>query len=353
MSNINNNYNNNLSAIEYKQYSRQIILDNIGINGQIKLKKARILVIGAGGLGSPVISYLTAAGIGIIGIIDNDVVNLSNLNRQIIYNKNNLGKYKAECTRIKMEKLNEKCIIQSYNYKINQNNARSIINKYDIIIDCTDNFQTRYLIDETCYQLHKIHIYGAINKYEGQISIFNYKNHIRYSDIYPKHLGLKNLNCNEIGILGVMTGTIGILQATECIKIILGIGQLLNGTLMIYNLLNTSFKMIKIFPTKKKYKYLNKNSLIFSKNKFIALNKIKYHNSIIFDVRQEIEFKSQHLNKSINIPLLNFQSKTTIKFIQKNCKHKTIFLWCNSLSRSVTVSHLLNKYYINNYIINN
>nr|QCI04379.1 Molybdopterin biosynthesis protein [Antithamnion hubbsii] len=352
MFNTKNNYINNLTKKEYKQYSRQLILENIGINGQIKLKKARVLVIGIGGLGCPAITYLTNAGIGKIGIIDNDIVDLSNLNRQILYNQDNIGQDKVNCTHVKMKKINEKCIIKTYNYKINKDNARNIIQHYDIIIDATDNFHTRYIIDEICYQLHKIHIYGAINRYEGQVSIFNYKNNLRYSDIYPKNLRLNNLDCNTMGVLGIMTGTIGILQATECIKIILGIGKLLNGTLLIYNLLNVSFKKIKIFPIKKRYKYYNTDSVLFLNKKLVTFNNNKYNNSIILDVRQETEFISQHLHKSINIPLLHFKSQATLYFIQNHCKHKTIFLYCHTLSRSITVSYLLTKNYIEHYIMN-
>ncbi len=353
MFNIKNHNIKNLDIIEYKQYSRQLILENIGITGQMRLKKARILVIGIGGLGCPVITYLTTAGIGTIGIMDHDIIDLSNLNRQTLYNKENIGKYKTTCTQIKIKKINEKCIIKTYTYKINKDNARNIISAYDIIIDATDNFKTRYLIDEICYQLHKIHIYGAINQYEGQISVFNYKNNVRYSDIYPKNLKFNTLNCNDRGILGVMTGIIGILQATESIKIILGIGELLNGNLLIYNLLSTSFKKIKILPLKKKCQYYNKDLILLFQDKLVTLHETKNYNSIIFDVRQEIEFRSKHLNKSINIPLLNFKSKTTISFIQKYCKSKTIFLYCNTLSRSITASYLLKNYYIKHYIINN
>nr|QCI08286.1 Molybdopterin biosynthesis protein [Pterothamnion crispum] len=239
-----------LNEEEYQQYARHLVLDNIGLNGQKRLKNAKVLIVGAGGLGCPAILYLSASGIGCIGIIDYDKINLSNLNRQIIYNIENINEYKTDCTKLKIQKINKKCQINTYNYKLTKINAKHIIKNYDIVIDATDNFNTRYIIDKICYIYHKIHIYGAINKYEGQVSVFNYQNNIRYSDIYPQHLQLKNHNCNDIGILGAMTGIIGILQATEGIKIILGIGNIINGKILTYNLLNTSFKIVKIFPIK-------------------------------------------------------------------------------------------------------
>nr|QCI08067.1 Molybdopterin biosynthesis protein [Plumaria plumosa] len=236
----------NLREEEYTIYARHLILENIGINGQKRLKSSKILIIGAGGLGCPAILYLAALGIGYIGIIDEDRINRSNLSRQILFNQENNNQLKTICAKQRIQKINPQCKIITHSYKLTEYNAFEIIKYYNIIIDASDNFKTRYIINYTCYQLHKIHIYGGIQQFEGQISVFNYKSGPRYSDIYPKILNLKDFSCNLNGVLGIITGTIGILQATEAIKIILGVGKILHQDLLIYNSLYSSFKLIKV-----------------------------------------------------------------------------------------------------------
>nr|QCI03993.1 Molybdopterin biosynthesis protein [Antithamnionella ternifolia] len=339
-----------LSIQEYNQYSKQLMLDNIGIIGQNKLKKSKVLIIGAGGLGCPIIIYLAASGIGNIGIIDHDNIGISNLNRQIIYHTNEIKKNKTYYSKQKIQKINPKCAISIYNYKLKYSNAINIMKYYDIIIDATDNFNTRYVIDEICYKLHKVHIYGAINRYEGQVSVFNYKNNIRYSDLYPKELQLIHQNCNEIGILGIMSGTIGILQATETIKIILGIGNILNGKILIYNLMNHAFKIIQISPYKKiihKTTNTNQNQI-----PYIKINEIvKTNNTMIIDVQKNTDFINNHIKQSINIPLQLFIHKKTIQFISKQYQNKIIILYCNTLSKATTAAHILFNYNINSHIL--
>lgn len=335
---------------EYHQYSKQLILDNIGIQGQYRLKQSKILIIGAGGLGSPIIIYLAASGIGNIGIIDHDNINISNLNRQIIYNFNQIKSFKTYYAKQKIKHINPRCSTHVYTYKLTDQNAINIIKYYDIIIDATDNFNTRYIIDKICYKLHKIHIYGAINKYEGQVSVFNYKNNIRYSDLYPKKLNLLNNNCNNTGIIGVMSGMIGILQATEAIKIVLGIGNIINGKVLIYNCLNNSFKKITVYPQKKLITQGKYNNI----TRYIQKHELtKYDDLIIIDVKSDKEFSNIHINQAINIPLKLFQHKKTIQFINKQLKYKQIILHCNQLSRATTASYILLKYKINTHILIN
>lgn len=266
------NYNN-LSKEEYKTYARHLILSKIGIRGQQRIKKARVLCIGAGGLGCPAILYLVRSGIGYLGIIDNDIVSLSNLHRQIIYKYEDINNLKTISTKYRIKNTYNNCKIYTYSYTLNINNAYNIIKEYDIIVDASDNFETRYIIDSICYILHKIHIYGAIENFEGQVSVFNYKNGPKYSDVYPKTLNLENYKCNNTGVLGVLTGTIGILQATEAIKIITGIGQVLSGYILIYNALNTSFKKIKIPLRKYNIKTLKKNT--WQTNNIISTKDLK------------------------------------------------------------------------------
>lgn len=344
----------NLNKREYQQYSRQLILNNIGIHGQKRLKNARVLIIGLGGLGCPVTLYLATAGIGNIGLIDYDVINLSNLNRQILYTLNDIGELKIRQTLSFIKNINKECKLTTYECKLTSKNIKEIIKLYDIIIDATDNFDTRYLIDEACYKLHKTCIYGAINQYEGHVSVLNYKNNTRFIDIYPKKLELKDISCNENGILGTMSGIIGILQATEAIKVILGIGQILNGRLLKYNLLNTSFQKIMINPIKKditKQIIYNTTKIPTSIIQLKNISQINTNTSIILDIRNTIDFQFNHYNQSINIPTHFFQTQKVIKFLVQYSQTYNFILICNNLTKSITIANLLTKYKIKTCIM--
>nr|YP_009300461.1 hypothetical protein BI106_gp147 [Campylaephora sungminbooi]AKU47380.1 hypothetical protein [Campylaephora sungminbooi] len=353
----NTNRSLTLNKIEYQKYSKQIILENIGSNGQKRLKNAKVLIIGLGGLGCPALIYLATAGIGNIGIIDNDIINLSNLNRQILYNVHQINKNKTDSAYSIIKQMNKECEIQLYTEKLNKLNAYKIIKKYDIIVDATDNFKTRYLIDEMCYKLHKIHIYGAIHKYEGHVSIFNYKNNLRYIDLYPKILNLQELSCEDSGILGIMSGMIGILQATETIKIILGIGTILNSKILKYNLLTTSFNQIQLNPTKKRSQPIIYKNEINEKNNILNikdihnLSSINNYQPLLIDIRNSIDFQFFHKYKTINIPTKYFQAKKTIEFIKLSCNMYTIILTCNKLITALSIANLLNNYKIKTYIL--
>lgn len=318
--------NTTFSEEEYILYSKHLMIRNIGLNGQKRLKKAKVLIIGAGGLGCPASLYLTISGIGYIGIIDYDYIDRSNLNRQILYNSKNLHKSKVVCAKKQLNDFNTYSKIIIHEYKLNKENAFNIIQYYDIILDTTDNFGTRYIIDSVCNKLHKIHIYGAIQQFESQISVFNYKNSINYASIYPKKLKLKDNNCNNHGTLGVITGYTGILQAIEALKIILGIGKVSYNELLISNLLNNS---ISIKKTKKVFfKDINKKSLNNENNYIITLYKFNYlkqylnYNIILIDIRERYEFNTNKLLYSINIPLDKFKNRKTIKFIHNKAKKK-------------------------------
>lgn len=343
------NKSNNLNNIEYKQYAQQIILENIGLNGQKRLKNANVLIIGLGGLGCPALLYLVASGIGHIGIMDYDKVSLSNLNRQILYNTNHINKNKTKYAKSSVQNINKECKITIYDEKLNHNNGYKIIKQYEIVIDATDNFKVRYIIDEICYQLHKIHIYGAINKYEGHLSVFNYKNNLRYIDIYPNNLNLQEISCTSNGILGAMSGIIGLLQITEALKIILGIGTIQSGYMLQYNLLNISFNHIKFNSIKNKNKpkiILNGISKI---NQIIGkkdLYKLEHSKFIIIDIRNRINFYNNHSNKAINIPAYKFQAKQTIEALKSSCNIYKIILSCNNITTALTIANLLKKYNI-------
>ncbi|POY36852.1 hypothetical protein C3L50_14980 [Flavobacterium alvei] len=255
------------------RYQRQIQLKEIGQEGQDKITQAKVLIIGAGGLGCPALQYLAAAGVGTIGIVDFDVVELSNLQRQILYNLDDIGKPKATTAAGKIKALNLEIQIETYNLQITNKNALEILENYDLIIDGTDNFATRYLINDACVILDKPLIYGAVLRFEGQIGVFNYSNFetnikTNYRDLFPKPPNLDSaISCNDVGVLGVIPGIIGTMQATEALKIICGIGKPLANKIVSYNVLENSFYDFEIAANE------NSNS-DFPKNKaeFLAFN---------------------------------------------------------------------------------
>jgi molybdopterin/thiamine biosynthesis adenylyltransferase len=241
------------SASELERYSKQILINNIGGTGQRKLKLSRILVIGAGGLGSPVLTYLASVGIGTIGIIDYDKVELSNLQRQFIHSVKTIGSNKALSARKYINYLNPEINTDIYDYKIKLDNCDKIILNYDIVIDASDNFKTRFIVSDSCDRLNKPYIMGAVRSYEGQVSTFTpYEENEesilnpRLRDLYSEeNIKSDEIGCKEEGVLGVTTGLIGTLMATEAIKLIVGIGNTLIGKLLLVDLLNMRFEEIR------------------------------------------------------------------------------------------------------------
>lgn len=238
---------NILSNEEHQRYQRHYVLPDFGTEGQLKLKNSSILVVGAGGLGSPVLLYLAAAGVGKIGIIDSDKLEVSNLQRQILFNSDDIGKSKALVASEKIKKLNPYIQVIPYNEKLNTSNALEIISNYDLIIDGTDNFPTRYLINDACCIEDKPFIYGSIFRYEGQVAVFNFKSGPTYRDLFPEPPEPESVpSCETGGVLGVLPGIIGSLQANEAIKILAEIGEPLAGKLLIINSLNLESRIITI-----------------------------------------------------------------------------------------------------------
>ena len=223
------------------RYARHIALAEVGESGQQKLLNAKVLVIGAGGLGCPALQYLAAAGIGTIGIVDGDVVNEANLHRQVLYGDSDIGKLKVQVAGERLKKLNSQIDINTFSEFLTAANAMDIVANYDLLVDATDNFAARYRINDVCVKLDKPFVYGAIHRFEGQVSVFNYKGGPTYRCLFPDKPGENQIpNCNETGVLGVLPGIIGTYQATEVLKIILGIGEVLSGKLMTFNLLTNS-----------------------------------------------------------------------------------------------------------------
>ncbi|PYV14868.1 MAG: molybdenum cofactor biosynthesis protein MoeB [Acidobacteria bacterium] len=236
-----------LSATEILRYSRHLIMPEVGMEGQLKLKAARVLAIGAGGLGSPLSLYLAAAGIGKLGIVDFDVVDLTNLQRQVLHSTDAVGKPKLDSARARLEALNPEVEVKLYETRLTSENALDIFKDYDIVVDGTDNFPTRYLVNDACVLLGKPNVYGSIFRFEGQASVFGAPGGPCYRCLYPEPPppGLVP-SCAEGGVLGILPGTIGLIQATEAVKLILGIGEPLVGRLLLFDALRMSFRELRL-----------------------------------------------------------------------------------------------------------
>lgn len=255
-----------LSREELQRYSRHILIPDFNIEGQQKLKAARVLVVGCGGLGAPLLSYLVAAGVGTIGLVDHDLVDESNLHRQILFTLEDVGKPKVEAASRRLSLQNPNVVLHTYQEKLTSDNALDIISKYDIVADGTDNFPTRYLVNDACVILNKVNVYASIYRFEGQLAVFNYteaggERGPNYRDLYPTPPPPGQVpSCAEGGVLGVLPGIMGSLQANEAIKVITGLGQPLTGELFILDTLSFESRKLK-----------------FRKNPYNPLNKAKTH----------------------------------------------------------------------------
>ena len=238
-----------LNKYQIEKFSRQIVLKDIGVLGQKKIIKAKVLIVGMGGLGCPAAEYLTRAGIGSLGIVDSDNVDLSNIHRQSLFNSEDLKKSKVLAAKQKLKKINPKTDIDCYKIKLNKKNCLNIIKKYDFVIDGSDNFETKFLINDFCKKFKKFLVTGAISKFDGHIFTFNFKkketpcirNFFQEEEVFDN-----TLNCEYEGVLGTVAGIVGIFQANEILKKILSIGKDLNGYILILDLLNLNFRKVKL-----------------------------------------------------------------------------------------------------------
>ena len=236
-----------LDRDEITRYSRHLLLDEVGLEGQRKLKASAVLCVGTGGLGSPLLMYLAAAGVGRIGIVDFDVVDASNLQRQVLHGTASLGEAKVQSAARRIADINPNVQVDLYEEALTSENALRILEPYDVVVDGTDNFPTRYLVNDACVILNKPNVYGSIFKFEGQASVFNYQGGPNYRDLYPEPPppGLVP-SCAEGGVLGILPGVIGCIQATETLKILLGKGETLSGRLLLYDALEMQFRELKL-----------------------------------------------------------------------------------------------------------
>jgi sulfur-carrier protein adenylyltransferase/sulfurtransferase len=340
----------------YERYQRQIQLNEFGMEGQQKLLQAKVLVIGAGGLGCPVLQYLAAAGIGTIGIVDDDVVELSNLQRQPLYAVHEIGLSKAIIAKEKLEQLNPEINIIAYNERLTATNALSIIERYDVVVDGTDNFATRYMINDACVLLKKPLVFGAISKFEGQVAIFNCRQNniaVNYRDLFP--LPPKDgevLNCAETGVLGVLPGIIGTMMANETIKLIAGIGKPLINRMFTFNALTNQSYELELYVNPAAALLIPKDEPAFLQTNYewlcassssmqfeIDVEKfdelITANNVDIIDVREFGESPALTEFVCNQIPLAQLKDNIS------NIKNETVICFCQSGKRSLQASKIL------------
>lgn len=337
-----------LTPEELKQYSRHLLLDKIGDEGQLKLKKAKVLVIGAGGLGCPILQYLAAAGVGTLGIIDSDHVDQSNLQRQVLYSHSEIGTNKAKAAAERLSQLNPYIQFDVYEFSLNNSNALGLFRDYDIIVDGSDNFPTRYLVNDACVLTDKPLVFGSIFKFEGQVSVFNFNKGPTYRCLFPNPPKPGDVpNCSEIGVLGVLPGIIGSLQANEVLKLICEIGDPLSGKLLTFDALS-----------------LNQQIFSFSKNPNIQISQLESNyegfcgiNTAIIDITAD-----NFLSQKSNFELLDVRTLEEREHYHIGGKHiplhelddrinelsdlaKPLVVYCEAGIRSARAIEVLQEYY--------
>ncbi len=239
--------NHGLGQNELLRYHRHLLLPQIGESGQLRMKSARVLVVGAGGLGSPAAMYLAAAGIGTIGIVDGDIVDASNLQRQILHDTDDVGRRKVDSARERLLAINSDIVVDIHPFRLDSGNAMNLLRRYDVVVDGTDNFPSRYLVNDTCVLLGKPLVYGSVFRFEGQAGVFDASRGACYRCLYPNPPPPELVpNCAEAGVLGVLPGIIGCIQANEAIKLVLGIGEPLINRLLLFDALGMTFRELEI-----------------------------------------------------------------------------------------------------------
>lgn len=340
-----------LNQEEKIRYSRHLILSGFGEERQLLLKQAKVLVIGAGGLGSPVLQYLSAAGVGTIGIVDGDRVDISNLQRQVIFHMEDVGQNKAEAAMRRLSRQNSHVLFDVFPEFLDRDNALEIMQGYDVVVDGSDNFATRYLVSDACVLLEVPLVYGSIMQFEGQVSVFNYQGGPTYRCLFPEPPNPAEVpGCSEIGVLGVMPGLIGCHQANEVLKMITGMGEVLSGKLMLLDALgNTSVKL----AYQRNEEVANVAELLEDYEAFchpkpsdlteISLSELKNQllgeePPFVLDVREPHEYDTQNIGGHL-IPLLQLRNR-----FEELPKNRKIVVHCQSGVRSQEAIALLKQY---------
>lgn len=333
------------------RYTRQTVLKEFGAEGQAKLASAKVLVVGLGGLGLPVLQYLNAMGIGTLGLMDQDVVELHNLQRQILYTEKDVGEQKLDATQQKLNEQNSETVLRTHDSFLVRDNALDIIKDYDLVVDATDNFATRYLINDACVILKKPFVYGALHGFEGHVSVFNHNNGPTYRCLYPKMPSTIEIpNCDENGVLGVIPGIIGSLQALEVVKVITGVGEVLSGKLLVYDGLNQHMGKISFGanPENKNIKKLQQSYDLGDCGTVPEVSAQAFQNLresdklyTLIDVRTPEEFNGHHLEEAVNVPL------DTLEELDISSTQNIIYLICQSGVRSAKALEQLQQAYPN------
>ncbi len=332
------------------------MLSGFGEEAQRKLQQATVLLVGAGGLGCPALQYLVAAGTGTVVVVDFDTIDISNLQRQVIYNTNDLGKPKAETAAIKMRALNPEVTVVSLHQKLSNSNALGLVRNADLVLDCSDNFATRYLLSDACSICAKPYLYGAVLRYEGQAGVFNVrannKTVVTYRHLFPTPPDpLTVLSCNEAGVLGTVAGIIGTIQGTEAIKLITGIGQTLAGRVLNYNALQNAFYTFEVneSPQKENYPKNESEFLTFDYDWYCGYSadeisaeefrlRLTDPELFIVDVREKNELPLVNEFKHINLPMSELEKNAVQLPVNRQ-----IVLFCNSGQRSMKALKLLKQ----------
>ncbi|MDJ0842959.1 MAG: molybdopterin-synthase adenylyltransferase MoeB [Crocosphaera sp.] len=362
--------NPNLEAIELnkeeiERYSRHIILPEVGLDGQKRLKAASVLCIGTGGLGSPLLLYLAAAGIGRIGIVDFDIVDSSNLQRQIIHGTSWVNKPKIESAKNRILEINPACQVDLYETRLSSENALKIMEPYDVIVDGTDNFPTRYLTNDACVLLNKPNVYGSIFRFEGQATVFNYEGGPNYRDLYPEPPPPGMVpSCAEGGVLGVLPGIIGTIQATETIKIILGAKNTLSGRLLLYNAWDMTFRELKLRPNPERpvieelvdYEQFcgipqaqaaaTEDKAAIPEISVKDLKDLMDHGAdafVLIDVRNVNEYEIARIPGSVLVPLPDIEQGSGIDKVKELAKDHRLIAHCKMGGRSAKALKILQE----------
>ena len=341
-----------LNAAEIRRYSRHLIIPGMGLEGQKRLKNARVLVIGAGGLGSPVLTYLAAAGVGTIGVVDDDVVDESNLHRQVIHGQSDLGRLKVDSAEDSMLEINPFVKVEKYPFRFEVSNALELVANYDLVVDGTDNFATRYLINDAAVISNRPEVWGSIFQFTGQAAVFWAEHGPNYRDVFPVPPSPGQVpSCAEGGVLGVLVSAIGSIMATEAIKLITGIGDPLIGRLMIYDARAMTYSTIKISDSGEQVSELMENYEAFcgvdsneyettSDDSSITVAQLKTwlaerdagkRDFILIDVREPGERLISRIDESVLIPPAQFYSGHALEMLRAD---QRVVLYCRSGVRS-------------------
>ena len=353
-----------LSRNEMERFSRHLILPEVGLEGQKRLKAGSVLCIGTGGLGSPLLLYLAAAGIGRIGLVDFDVVDFSNLQRQIIHGTAWVGKPKVESAKQRILDINPYCQVEVHETRLDSSNALDLFKNYDIVVDGTDNFPTRYLVNDACVLTGKPNVYGSIFRFEGQATVFNYEDGPNYRDLYPEPPppGLVP-SCAEGGVLGILPGIIGVIQATETVKILLGKGTTLSGRLLLYDALKMSFRELKLrrnpatppitglidyeefcgIPEAKAAEEASQSTIVDIDVADLKARMDAGKDFVLIDVRNPFEYDIAQIPGSTLIPLPEIEQGLGVEKVRQLVNGSELIVHCKSGMRSAKALGILQQ----------